>query len=145
MLICMWTLGLKQGLFHNLRSGPILAVLIHSLLCGRTKIETKSLTLVLAAARFWPQHWLAVRTMSQHLIGCWNHWKLTALIPCVAVALKKLHEWSAVMLKLVLFESSPGNDLSEWSTQAEAQRKRNLNRQLCVTADHSNRIWWGIF
>ena len=38
----------------NLRSGPILAVLIHSLLRGRAKIgpDAKSVTLVLAAARF---------------------------------------------------------------------------------------------
>ena len=38
----------------NLRSGPILAVLIHSLLRGRAKIgpDAKSVTLVLGAARF---------------------------------------------------------------------------------------------
>ena len=38
----------------NLRSGPILAVLIHSLLRGRAKIgpDTKSVTLVPGAARF---------------------------------------------------------------------------------------------
>ena len=40
---------------------------------------------VLTAARFWPQRWLAVRTMPQDLIGCWNQRKLKALIPRVVV------------------------------------------------------------
>ena len=59
----------------NLRSGLILAVLIQSLLRHQAKIgpDTKSQKLVLAAARFCPQRWLAVRTMPQDLIGCWNY------------------------------------------------------------------------
>ena len=40
---------------------------------------------MLTVARFWPQRWLAVRTMPQDLIGCWNQRKLKALIPCVVV------------------------------------------------------------
>ena len=40
---------------------------------------------MLTAARFWPQRWLAIRTMPQDLIGCWNQRKLKALIPRVVV------------------------------------------------------------
>jgi len=71
----------------NLRSGPILAVLIHSLLCAPTKIgpDPKSHKLVLTAARFWLQRRLTVRTMPQDLIGCWNQRKLKALIPHVVI------------------------------------------------------------
>ena len=48
---------------------------------GRANIglDTKSLTLLLVAARFCPQRSLALRTMSQDLIGCWNHGKLKRL------------------------------------------------------------------
>ena len=71
----------------NLRSGPILEVLIHSLLRLSLNVgpDTNSHKFVLTAARFWPQRWLAVRTMPQDLIGCWNQRKLKALIPCVVV------------------------------------------------------------
>ena len=47
--------------------------------------DTNPLTFVLTAAKFWPQLWLAVRTMPQDLIGCWNQRKLKALIPRVVV------------------------------------------------------------
>ena len=42
--------------WNNLRSGPILAVLIHFSLTATAKIEpdTNSLTFVLVTARFWP-------------------------------------------------------------------------------------------
>ena len=43
--------------------------------------DTNSIVFVLTVARFWPQHWLAVGTMPQDLIGCWNQWKLKVLIP----------------------------------------------------------------
>ena len=46
--------------------------------------DTNSHNLVLLAARFWLERWLAVRTMPQDLTGCWNQWKLKALIPRVA-------------------------------------------------------------
>ena len=56
-------------------------------LTATTKIEpdTNSFTSVLNAARFWPQRWLAVITMPQDLIGCWNKRKLKTLIPLVVV------------------------------------------------------------
>ena len=62
---------------------PNFAVLVHSLLVAPAKIgpDPKSHKLVLTAARFWPQRWLAVRTIPQDLIGCWNQRKLKALIP----------------------------------------------------------------
>ena len=40
---------------------------------------------MLTAARFWPQRWLAVGTMPQDLIGCWNQRKLKVLISLVVV------------------------------------------------------------
>ena len=72
---------------NNLWRGPILAVLIHSLLRAPAKIgpDTNSHNIVLFSARFWLQRWLAVRTMPQDLIGCWNQRKLKALIPRVVV------------------------------------------------------------
>ena len=45
--------------------------------------DTNSHKFVLTAARFWLQCWLAVRTMPQDLIGCWNQQKLKELIPCM--------------------------------------------------------------
>ena len=45
--------------------------------------DTNSYKFVLTAARFWLQRWLAVGTMPQDLIGCWNQRKLKALIPRV--------------------------------------------------------------
>ena len=70
----------------NLRSGPILAVLIHFLLRAPAKIgpHTNSVTFVLTAAS-----WLAVRTMLQDLIGCWNQRKLKALLPRLADSTEK--------------------------------------------------------
>ena len=50
-------------------------------LYGGERPDTNSHKFVLTVARFWPQHWLAVRTMPQDLIGCWNQQKLKALIP----------------------------------------------------------------
>ena len=41
------------------------------------------------------------------------------------------------ILKLVSFESLAWNDFSERGTQAEAHRKRNLNRQLCSIRESS--------
>ena len=75
----------------NMRSGPILALLIHFLLRAPAKIgpDTNSLTFVLTAARFWPQRWLAVRTMPEDLIGCRNQQKLKALIPRLADSSEK--------------------------------------------------------
>ena len=75
----------------NLRSGPVLAVLIHSLSLAPAKIgpDTNSYKLVLLAARFWPQCWLAFRAMPQDLIGCWNQQKLKALIPRVSDSTQK--------------------------------------------------------
>ena len=48
-------------------------------------LDTNSHKFVLYAARFWLQCWLAVRTMPQDLIGCWNQRKLKALISRVVV------------------------------------------------------------
>ena len=78
----------------NLRSGPVLAVLIHSLLRTPAKMgpDTNSHKLLLLAARFWPQRWLAVETMPQDLIGCWNQQKLKALIPRVADSRRQRRE-----------------------------------------------------
>ena len=78
-------LGLE---FHNLRSGSIFNSGSHTFsLMATAKIgaDTNSHKFALTAARFWPQCWLAVRTMPQDLIGCWNQRKLKALIPCVVV------------------------------------------------------------
>ena len=77
--------------FPSLRSGPILAVLINFLLLAPAKIgpDTNSLAFVLTAARFWPQRWLAVGTMPQDLIGCWNQRKLKAFLPRLADSTKK--------------------------------------------------------
>ena len=47
--------------------------------------DTNSHKLVVAEARFWPQRRLAIRTMTQDLIGCCNYRKLKALIPLEAV------------------------------------------------------------
>ena len=76
---------------NNLWRGPILAVLIHSLLRAPAKIgpDTNSHNIVLFSARFWLQRWLAVRTMPQDLIGCWNQRKLKALTPRVADSTQK--------------------------------------------------------
>ena len=56
-------------------------------LTATTKIEpdTNPLTFVLTAARFWPQRWLAGRTMPQDLIDSWNKGKLKTHIPLVVV------------------------------------------------------------
>ena len=92
MTIFLLHLKICSGYQYNLRSGPILAVLIHSLLPAPSKIgpDTNSLTFVLTAARFWPQHWLAVGTMLQDLIGCWNQWKLKGFFFTWLIALKNL-------------------------------------------------------
>ena len=37
---------------------------------------------MLTKARFWPQCWLAVRTIPQDLIGCWDQQKLKAHFSC---------------------------------------------------------------
>ena len=77
--------------FGNLRSGPILAVLVHSLLRGPAKIgpDPKSHKFARAATRFWPQRWLAVRAIPRDLIGCWNQRKLKAFILRVAGSTKQ--------------------------------------------------------
>ena len=77
--------------FGNLRSGPILPVLVHSLLRAPAKIgpDPKSHKLARAAARYWRQRWLAVRTIPRDLIGCWNQRKLKVLIPRVAYSTKQ--------------------------------------------------------
>ena len=60
---------------------PSLPPTIQRGLCGGERPDTNSQKFVLTAARFWPQHWLAVRTMPQDLIGWWNQRKLKVLIP----------------------------------------------------------------
>ena len=83
---------------RNLRWGPIQAVLILSLLCGRTKIgpDRKSLTLLLAAARFWPHaDWLLEQCHRIWLaVGINGSWK--RLFLAWLIALKNCREWSAV-------------------------------------------------
>ena len=49
---------------------------------------------MLTAARFWPQRWLAVRTMPQDLIEINGSWKCFFLAWLIAV--KNLREWSSV-------------------------------------------------
>ena len=46
---------------------------------------------MLTAARCWPQGWLVVRTMSQHLIGCWNQRKFES-----AYSSRGCREWFAI-------------------------------------------------
>ena len=55
------------------------------------------------SARFWQQHWLAVRTMPQDLIGGWSQRK-----PHMAEALKNLREWSIVSRQKDFAEHSDG-------------------------------------
>ena len=82
----------------NLRSGPILAVLIHSLLRGRAKIgpDVKSVTLVLAAARFdRSADWLLQQCHRIRLaVGIIGSLKLLFLawLNCAAVELENLRE-----------------------------------------------------
>ena len=61
---------------RTLRSCPILAASIHSLLCGRGQIGPDTVSHASASvAGFFPQHWLVVRTIPDDLIGCRNHRK----------------------------------------------------------------------
>ena len=82
----------------NLRSGPILAVLIHSLLRGRAKIgpDAKSVTLVLGAARFdRSADWLLEQCHRIRLaVGITGSLKLLFLawLNCAAVELENLRE-----------------------------------------------------
>ena len=57
-------------------------------------------------ARFWQQHWLAVRTMPQDRIGSWSQRKSKALNPHMAEALKNLREWSTVSRQKDFAENS---------------------------------------
>ena len=82
----------------NLRSGPILAVLIHSLLRGRAKIgpDAKSVTLVPGAARFdRSADWLLEQCHRIRLaVGITGSLKLLFLawLNCAAVELENLRE-----------------------------------------------------
>ena len=82
----------------NLRSGPILVVLIHFLLRGRAKIgpDPKSVTLGLAAARFdRSADWLLEQCHRIRLaVGITGSLKLLFLawLNCAAVELENLRE-----------------------------------------------------
>ena len=82
----------------NLRSGPILVVLIHSLLRGRAKIgpDAKSVTLGLAAARFDRNtDWLLEQCHRIRLaVGITGSLKplFLAWLNCVAVELENLRK-----------------------------------------------------
>ena len=82
----------------NLRSSPILAVLIHSLLRGRAKIgpDAKSVTLVLGAARFdCSADWLLEQCHRIRLaVGITGSLKplFLAWLNCAAVELENLRE-----------------------------------------------------
>ena len=66
--------------------------------------DTNSHKLVVAEARFWPQRGLAIRTMTQDLIGCCNYRKLKALIPLEAVfADDPLSAVRGILLPFLLF------------------------------------------
>ena len=59
---------------------------------------------MLTAVRFWPQRWLAVRTMPQDLIGCSNQRKLKALIPRVVVfVIRRRRREGSILLSFLLF------------------------------------------
>ena len=81
----------------NLRSGPILEVLIHSLLRLSLNVgpDTNSHKFVLTAARFWPQRWLAVG-----ISGSWKHLFLAWLF------LRMIRRWrreGSILLSFLLF------------------------------------------